>query len=131
MLKSIAVKDYMTKNLITLSPDMEILQAARTLVENKISGAPVIDEHGNLVGMVTEKDCLRVAFHASYHEEWGGRVSEFMSRQVKTIEADTSIADLTKQVVTDPHRGYPVVEDNRLVGQISRHDVLKALETLW
>ena len=81
--------------------------------------------------MVTEKDCLKVAFHASYHEEWGGPVSEFMSRQVKTIEADTSIADLTKLFVTDPHRAYPVVEDNRLVGQISRHDVLRALETLW
>lgn len=131
MLQSITVKDYMTKNLVTLSPDMEILQAARVLVENAISGAPVIDERGNLVGMLTEKDCLKVAFHATYHGEWGGRVSEYMSQQVKTIEADTSIADLTELFLIDPHRRYPVMEDNRLVGQISRHDVLRALKTLW
>lgn len=131
MLISITVKDYMTKDLITLSPDMEILQAARMLVENRISGAPVVDERGNLIGMLTEKDCLKVALHASYHEEYGGKVSEYMSPQVKTIEADMSIADVAKTFLIDPHRRYPVVEDNRLVGQISRHDVLRALEILW
>ena len=131
MLVSITVKDYMTRHLITFSPDMEILQAARTLVERRISGAPVVDEHGNLIGMLTEKDCLKVALHAGYHEEYGGKVSEFMSPKVKTIEADTSIVDVAKIFLTDPHRRYPVIDDNRLVGQISRHDVLRALEVLW
>lgn len=91
------------------------------LVENRVFGAPVIDERGNLVGMLTEKDCLKKS----------GRVSEFMSHQVKTIETDTGIADLTKLFLADSHRRYPVVEDNRLVGQISRHDVLRALGALW
>lgn len=131
MLISITVKDYMTKDLTTFSPDMEILQAARTLVEHRISGAPVVDEHGNLIGMLTEKDCLKVALQASYYEEYGGKVSEYMSPQVKTIEADMSIADVAKIFLMDPHRRYPVLEDNRLVGQISRHDVLRALEVLW
>ena len=130
MLKSILVKDYMTKHLVTLNPEMEILQAALRLVENRISGAPVIDKRGNLVGILTEKDCLKVAFHATYHRELGGRVSEFMSRPVKTIGAYTSIADLTELFLKEPYRRYPVMQDNHLVGLIGRRDVLRALQTL-
>ena len=90
-----------------------------------------MDEHGNLIGMLTEKDCMKVALHAGYHEEYGGKVSEYMSPSVKTIDADMSIVDVAKEFLADPHRRYPVVVDNRLVGQISRHDVLRALEALW
>ena len=69
MLKSVKVRDYMAANLVTLSPDMEILRAIHSLVENRISGAPVVDERGNLVGVLSEQDCMRVALNAGYHEE--------------------------------------------------------------
>lgn len=131
MLKSVVAKDYMAANLVTLKPDMDVLRAIHMLVENSISGAPVVGEHGDLVGILTEKDCMRVALNAGYYGEVGGKVSEFMTREVVTVEAEMSILDIAKMFLEKDPRRYPVVEDNRLVGQISRRDVLRALEVLW
>lgn len=133
MLKSLLVKDYMTKSLVTFHPDTDILKAIHFLNENRISGAPVTDEHGNLAGMLSEKDCLKVALHSSYHEDWmGGRVSEYMTPKVETVSADDSIVDLAEKFLSSVYKRFPVLDDNNhLVGQISRSDVLKALEILW
>jgi CBS domain-containing protein len=131
MLKSIKVRDYMAENLVTLSPDMEILRAIHLLVANRISGAPVVDGHGSLVGMLSEQDCMRVALNAGYHEEYGGHVGEYMSNDVHTVEADASILELAQRFIEGAYRRFPVVEEARLVGQISRRDVLRALEQLW
>ena len=130
MSKSITVREYMTANLVTFTPDMEILRAISALVEKRISGATVVDERGNVVGMLSEQDCMKVALHAGYYGDHGGRVSEFMSTEVKTIDADTSILELAELFLKSPYRRYPVMEDNRLVGQISRRDVLRAMEQL-
>ena len=131
MLKSIRVRDYMAANLVTLTPDMEILRAIHALVQNRISGAPVVDEHGNLVGVLSEQDCMKVALDAGYYEEYGGQVEEYMSRDVKSVEADASILSLAEKFLSAPYRRYPVLDNNRLVGQVSRRDVLRALEYLW
>ncbi len=130
MPKSIRVRDYMSGNVITFTPDMEILEAVHILVTNRISGAPVLDLRGNLIGMLSERDCIKVALNAAYHNEWGGRVEEFMSREVKTVDADASIVDVGEIFVEMSYRRLPVVENNRLVGQISRHDILRAMEHL-
>ncbi len=131
MLRAVKVKDYMTASLVTFEPGMDVLKAVHMLVENGISGAPVVDEHGSLIGVLSERDCLYVALHAGYHEFHGGKVSEYMSDQVATVEADASIVDVAEMFIRDDYRRYPVVSNNRLVGQISRHDVLRALEQLW
>ncbi|MFZ0256874.1 MAG: CBS domain-containing protein [Gammaproteobacteria bacterium] len=130
MLRSVLAKDYMSANLVTFTPHMDVLNAIQVLVDHRISGAPVVDETGNVVGVLSQKDCLRVALEASYHGEWGGRVSEFMSRNAKTVEAETSILEVAEMFMQDEYRRYPVMEENRLIGQISRHDVLRALTTL-
>lgn len=121
----------MSTKLITLAPETDIHRAMKILLKNRISGAPVLDERGQLVGILSKKDCLKVAFNASYHKEWGGRVSEYMSRDVKTIEAATDIVEVAQIFLEGPYRRFPVVSDDRLVGQISRHDVLRALDDLW
>lgn len=131
MLRSISVKDYMSASLVTFTPNMDVLDAIHLLLENNISGAPVIDKLGNMVGFLSEKDCMKIALTASYHEEWGGKVSEFMVRKVKSIDMDTNIVEVAEMFMKDPYRSYPVMEDNRLVGQINRRDVLRALEVLW
>jgi CBS domain-containing protein len=105
--------------------------AVKVLLENSISGAPVVDENGRLLGMLSQKDCFRVAFSASYHQDWGGRVSDYMSREVETIEADTDIVRVAEIFLKSRYRRFPVMSNDRLVGQISRRDVLKALEELW
>ena len=129
-LKSVKVSDYMSAHLITFSPDMPVLDAIHKLLENHISGAPVVDDHGSLVGMLSEKDCLKVALHAGYEDHPAGLVSEYMAHSVDTVEANKSIVDVAKMFITGQYRRYPVIKDNRLVGQISRRDVLKALEYL-
>lgn len=130
MSRAIKVREFMAANLVTFSPDMEVLQAIHALVEKRISGATVVDEHGNIIGMLSEQDCMKVALHAGYYGEFGGRVSEYMSTNVETIDAETSILELAELFLHSPYRRYPVTENNRLVGQISRRDVLRAMEQL-
>ena len=125
------VRDYMSTDLVMFTPGEDIHRAIKSLVENRISGAPVVDERGNLVGILTKKDCLKVAFSASYHQEWGGRVSDFMSHEVRTVEADTAIVEVAELFLKSVYRRFPVMHKGRLVGQISRHDILKAIEELW
>ncbi len=124
------VKDFMSANLVILSPSMPILDAARQLVENRISGAPVLDRQGNLVGLLSEKDCMRIALHAGYHSESAGTVAEYMHTDVRTVDAERSIVDVAMMFIEDGYRRYPVMKNGRLVGQISRRDILKALALL-
>jgi len=128
--KSCVVKDYMARTLVTFKPDTDVLDAVHSLVKNRIAGAPVVDDAGNLLGMLSELDCMKIALHAGYHGDWGGPVSDFMSDGVETVDADMSIIDLAQMFIDSRYRRFPVMENNRLVGQISRRDVLRALEYL-
>ena len=126
MIHSIAVKDYMSASLVTFSPQTNVMNAINVLVEKRISGAPVIDERGNLIGLLSEKDCMKVAAQAGYYEELGGRVQDYMTKNVITVESEASVLEVANLFMQKGPRRYPVVEDNRLVGQISRRDVLRA-----
>ena len=126
-LKSALVKDYMSGKLVTFTPDMDVLDAIHELIQHRIAGAPVVDDHGNLVGMLSEFDCMKVVLTAGYHHEPGGPVADLMVRDVKTVNADMSVIDLAELFMESGFRRYPVVKGNRLVGQISRRDVLRAL----
>lgn len=120
----------MTATVVILHPDMQILTASHLLVQNKISGAPVMDNQGNLVGMLTERDCFRTTLTAGYYEELGGLVADYMSRDVKTVDPDMSVIDLAQLFLKVPYRRFPVMRNNRLIGLISRRDVLRALLSL-
>ncbi len=131
MLRTIRVKDYMARRLTTLEPDTEILRAVRTLIKNDISGAPVLDKDGILVGILTEKDCMRVVLNACYHSEYGGTVADFMSTEIEAMSPEDSIVDAARRFLDKRYHRYPVLDNNRLVGQISRRDVLRALGDAW
>jgi CBS domain-containing protein len=126
-MRAITVKDYMTASLVTLDPDMALLDAVHALVSNRIAGAPVVDQTGELVGMLSEKDCLKMALQSGYHGGTDGQVRELMSTRVETVEAQTSIIELAQRFMDNPYRRYPVTDGTRLVGIISRRDVLRAL----
>ena len=128
--KSCLVKDYMARTLTTSRPDTDVLDAVHTLVEKRIAGAPVVDDEGNLVGMLSELDCMKVVLDASYHRRWGGPVSEYMTSDTKTVDAQMNIIDLAQVFIESGFRRFPVLEGNRLVGQISRRDVLRALQQI-
>ncbi len=128
--KNVLARDYMTGRLATLSPDMTLLDAVHVLLERRISGAPVVDRSGNLVGILSEKDCLRAALDAAYYGDLGGLVEDHMQSAVQTIGDETPIFDVARMFIDGSFRRYPVVHDRHLVGQISRRDVLRALRDL-
>jgi predicted transcriptional regulator len=123
--------DYMTTRLITLPPEMEINRAAQVLLQHRISGAPVVDAAGLPIGVLSKKDCLRAALHATYHHELGGTVADYMSREVETMEADLDLVTACERFLASDYRRFPVMREGRLVGQISRADLLRALAEQW
>ena len=131
MLRKVRVRDYMARHLVTLQPEDEVLRAIHTFVEHKISGVPVVDKDGNLAGILTEKDCMKVAIDATYYSEYGGLVADFMSTKVEVMNADDSIVEAAERFVKQSYHRFPVMDNERLVGQISRADVMRALGDLW
>jgi len=128
--KSCLVKDYMARTLVTFKPDTDVLDAVHELVKHSIAGAPVVDDAGSLIGMLSELDCLKIALQAGYHGDFGGPIADYMSHGVETVDAEMSIIDLAQKFIDTQFRRFPVMHNNRLVGQISRRDVLRALEYL-
>ena len=131
MLESLKVKDYMSVNKCSFTPDMDILRAIHHMLESQISGGPVIDEHGNMVGFLSEKDCMQVAINSAYQQAGAaGRVSEYMSPNIDTLDIETPILEVAELFLKGRFKRFPVVTDNRLVGTITRQNVLRALEHL-
>ena len=127
MLKIVKVRDYMSTDLICLSPETELAKAIQTLLFHKISGSPVVDANRQLVGMLSEGDCLKGIFTGSYFDEGSGTVESVMS-QADTINADEDIVKAAEYFIRQGRRRLPVLDDGVLVGQISRRDVLRAVQ---
>lgn len=129
----LTARDIMATSLVTLKPEMSIFQAIRTLMRKKISGAPVVERSGILVGILSELDCLRVlssdAFYADEQEE-AGTVRDFMTGTGRTIAPDLGLYAISHYFLTTPFRRLPVVEEGRLVGQVSRRDALRGIEVM-
>jgi CBS domain-containing protein len=127
MSKPILVREVMATGLVTLQPGTPIFQAITLLLKNRVSGAPVVDEDGQLVGVLSEKDCLRVFVNeAFFSQNAGGPVSDYMTRNIQKVDPDDDVFKAADVFLKNSFRRLPVVEDGRLVGQISRRDVLKA-----
>ena len=129
-LKSCLVRDYMAGSIVSFKPETDVLDAIHELVRHRIAGAPVVNDQGELVGMLSELDCLRVSLNAGYYGDWGGPVADYMTPEVETVDADMNIVDLAQKFIDCGFRRFPVLRNNRLVGQISRRDVLRALSSL-
>lgn len=125
------LRDCMATDLVTLTEDVEINRAAVILLENHISGAPVVDGRGALVGVLSRKDCLRAALHASYFRDWSGTVADFMTRDPETLDADLDIVAAAETFLAKEFRRFPVIKEGALVGLISRADILRALYRQW
>ncbi len=128
MLKSIKVRDYMTRHLVTFRSDTDLFTAINRLLEHRISAAPVVDSQGHLIGLLSEGDCLRGILSGAYYEAIGGNVSAYMTAEVETISPEADIIKLSERFLRGRRRRLPVVEDGHLIGQISRHDVLRAVK---
>lgn len=129
-MRSLKVKEYMSTRLITFKADTNVVAAMAVLLKEKISGAPVVDEVGNLVGVLSEVDIMQVIVQDSYYDESTGIVGDFMHSPAEVVSPDTDIYTLAERFIKEGRRRYPVVSNGRLVGQISRRDVLRAAEEM-
>lgn len=122
-----AVKDFMSTELVSINENANVLAAIKLLLQNKISGAPVVNNAGELVGVISEIDCMKTLVESTYHNDLGALVSELMTKNVETVPSHMSIVELAAKFIKERYRRYPVVEDGELIGQISRRDVLRAI----
>lgn len=123
------ISRYMATKLITFTPDIDLRDAIQTIVKNKISGAPVINRHGDLIGILSEKDCINAIVEGPYNNRPGaqGTVGDFMSTNVKTVSVHKNVLEVAYEFALSSYRRFPVCDGDKLVGQISRSDILRAI----
>ena len=130
----LTAQDLMTTSLITFRREQTILDAIQILTQNAVSGGPVVDEEGLLVGILSELDCLRMLasdeFYQEEQEEEGAIVERFMTRDFKTVPPELGIYAFSHYFLTMPIRRLPVVDKGELLGQLSRRDVLCGMEEM-
>lgn len=132
-LRAEPVTKHMATDLVTFTPDTPIFEAIRTLLEKRVSGAPVLNKNKELVGLIDDKDCLRVLVDSVYYNMpvSRGTVSRYMSNVMKTISEDANIIDVSDIFATTPYKRLLVIDaDGKLKGQISRRDVLRAVQSM-
>ena len=142
--------DVMTTRIISVEPDTTVLEAARQMLQHHISGLPVIDKAGTLVGILSEGDFLRrgethterkhtrwVEFligpgkmAAEYTHSHGKKVAEVMTDQVHTVDEDTSLEDVVEMMERHRIKRVPVIRGTRVVGIITRSNLLHAMVSL-
>lgn len=126
--ENIKVSDYMTRNLITFSPDEPVIEVMTQLIKNRISGGPVVNEKNELVGIISEGDCIKEISHSRYYNQplENARVKDYMMTDIETIDGDMNVFDAADKFLKSKRRRFPILENGKLVGQISQKDVLKA-----
>ncbi|WP_372946017.1 CBS domain-containing protein [Muriicola sp.] len=124
----ILVEDYMSKKLITFNPEQSVLEVMESFAKNRISGGPVLDDNGFLVGIISEADCMKEISESRYFNQpiLDKSVERFMTKDVETIPHDMSIFDAAGVFHKNKRRRLPVMKDGLLVGQISRKDIVVA-----
>lgn len=117
-------KDIMTRDSVTTTSNATIAEVVQLLLQNKISGIPVIDQNNDIIGVVTEKDII-VAY--DFMRKTDGVIDDFMSKEVIGVSEDTPVEDIGKMLVQKNIKLVPVLKDKKIVGIVSRRDVLKCL----
>jgi CBS domain-containing protein len=124
---SIFVADFMNHQPQIVTDTTNVRQAVELLLENNIIGVPVVDKDNNLVGYLSEQDCIEEMLNDAFYCEEPGAVSKVMQKEVLSVTPSTSIVELAQTIIKNRPKNYPVIDDGKLVGVISRTDVLQAL----
>ncbi len=128
------VTQYMVRSsdMITFSPDQTIQEVIDIIIDKRISGAPVLDGQRRLVGIISEKDCLKVIVDQAYHNlpMSNRKVADYMTAKVKILSPDSNVVEAANEFLNTPIRRLPIVENGVLLGQVSRRDILKAAKNI-
>jgi CBS domain-containing protein len=130
MPKSVEVSQYMQHKPVSVMADMNIYDASPIIFDNKVSGAVVVDEDNNLVGMLSELDCLRALMTAVYNgaDPGGELVRDIMTAEVEVNHPTDDIISVATSMLDHKHRRRPIVEDGKLVGQLTCRQILGAIK---
>lgn len=124
----IKVSDYMTRDLITFSKDQSIETVMDKLIKHRISGGPVVNEKNELIGIISEGDCVKQISESRYYNMPMDKdtIEKYITKDVDTIDGNMNVFDAAAKFLQSKHRRFPILENGKLVGQISQRDVLKA-----
>jgi len=125
---SLHVRYHMDRNFIKLKADQEISEVIELFNKQRVFGAPVIDDIGNLIGIISGSDCIHAAVKSNFDPSWRAHVKDYMKTDVRTVDANYSCLFVAKMFIEDPYRKYPVIENDHIVGMIGREEILRALE---
>ena len=125
---TVLVKDIMTTNLVLFTVEQSIHEVMNSFIKNKISGGPVVDDRGKLIGVISEADCMKEVSDSRYFNMpiLDKSVGHFMTKEVETIPASMTLLDAASRFHETSRRRFPVLDNNKLVGQISRKDIVIA-----
>ena len=127
---SLTAADIMARSEAMLSPESDIYDALARLLKSRLTGAPVVDADGKLLGMLTERDCLKVLVDGAVEGLPRAKVSDYMTSPAESITPAASVYDIAHIFLTRSFRKLPVVDqDGRVIGQVSRRDMLVAIES--
>ena len=128
MLHSVSLRDHILPNPVKVRANANIADAMHIIIDNKVSGLCVVDEADNLVGILSELDCLRAVLSATYNKTNIGEVREYMaSDNLVVAHPDEDIIDVAQDMLTKNKRRRPVVENGKLIGQITCRQLLAAV----
>ena len=124
----VLVKDIMTTNLVLFTVEQSIHEVMNSFIKNKISGGPVVDDRGKLIGVISEADCMKEVSDSRYFNMpiLDKSVGHFMTKEVETLSASMTLFDAASRFHETSRRRFPVLDNNKLVGQISRKDIVIA-----
>lgn len=122
------VSDYMSRELITFKPDQTVDEVIHSLIANKISGGPVVNSNNELIGIISEGDCLKQISESHYYNMPVEQdiVENRMVKNVETIDGNMDVFEAAKKFLNSKIRRFPIVEEGKLIGLISQKDILKA-----
>ncbi|MGB5363137.1 MAG: CBS domain-containing protein, partial [Aureibaculum sp.] len=122
------VSDIMTKKLITFKPDQLLSDVMELLINNRISGGPVVNDKNELLGIISEGDCIKHISESRYYNMPldNNTVDKHMKKDVETIDGNLTVFEAAEQFVNKKRRRFPIVDKGKLVGQISQKDILIA-----
>lgn len=127
--EQILVSDYMTTKLITFKPEDTLDHVIAQLISYKISGGPVVNDNNELIGIISETDCIKHISESKYYNmpsDTNNTVGKYMVTDVDTIDKNMNIFDAAFKFISSRRRRFPVIENGKLIGQLSQKDVLKA-----
>lgn len=125
--RTVTVRDCMSRKVVAFDISDDVGDIVAVLLENKITGAPVLDADKRVIGFISEQDCIKEMLNTAFYCDLTANAADIMKTNVVTVDPDMPIVELAEQLSTNKPKVYPVVEDGKLIGIVSRSDVLRSL----